>query len=256
MHSSPLLPVALIASLSFADSPLDPSRSHRIEAGFSISGHFGDITDEDEDFYSEVGLQVKAKDGSAEDVKASASGVGFSLAYWRLMDPKVELGAGYQFVNATERPEPEVKGEDGEDFFQRHTATLRARVLPLELGKLRIGAEAAAGYGFGTLRRYSLAASQVNLITSGISDPTTSSLVRSYILEANEPIGVHGPHFELHLIASKQITEAASFLFKLGYDISLWTLSDSDPLDSRVRKYPSSISNQGFGFQMGFGGSF
>lgn len=256
MNPTAFLAVILCASLAFAETPLDSTKAHRIEANFSLTGHFGDITEEDEDFYREVGLQVIDKDGTSEAVEASALGVGLSLAYWRLTNSKVELGAGYQFVRGTEKAVPAVEGEEGKDLFQRHTVTARARLLPVEVNALRVGLEVATGYGFGTLHRYSLAADQVNLLTSGVGDPATRSLIRSYILEANEPIGVRGPHFELHLVSSNQINESVNFLVKLGYDVTLWSITESDPLDARVRKYPSSISSQGFGLQMGFGGSF
>lgn len=256
MKNPTLLPVAVLASMACAQTPLDSTRTHRIEATFSVGGHFGDITTEDEDLYEDVGLQVVSKDGDAEAVKASAVGVGVSLAYWHAVDPKVFFGAAFQYVNASESPVPAVKGQDPQDLFEASTLTARARILPLGFESHRFGIELAAGYGFGTLHRFSLAADQVDVVVSEVTDPIVRDQVRSYILEGNEPIDIEGPHFEVLLVSTQRFTDSFGLVAKLGYDLSLWTLTESDPLQQRVRKYPEQIISHGIGVQIGLAGSF
>lgn len=256
MNLPTALPVIFLAALAGAQTTLDPNHTHRIEAAFTMGGHFGGITSEDEALYKDVGLQVVDKDGKGEAVEASAVGVGVSIAYWRVVDTKVSFGAAYQYINGSESPVPAVKGQDPQDLFEANLLTARARLLPLDFHPHRFGIEVAAGYGFGTLHRFPLAADQIDVVVSGVDDLELRDQVRSYILEGNEPVDIRGPRFEMLLVSTRQFTESVGLVVKLGYDVSLWTLTGSDPLQLRGRKYPTQISSHGVGLQIGLGGSF
>lgn len=136
-----------------------------------------------------------------------------------------------------------------QDLEDRLATTARLRWLPWEhLSKGKTSAievEPALGLGYAWIRRYGLAAAELDGGALGSAHP----IAKTYIATANRSLSAIGPHTELFLNYSSTRSSGFQYRFGFGFTASLLQILN-DPLLSdwtyQGKHYPSSIEDLGF----------
>jgi len=252
--------VSMLAASAFSQVPQVDSTRFSVQASFRFGGLFGEVVDKEKSFYSDVGLQTVDSKGSGSNIDPTVTPMGLDLGFLYSFSRKIQAGAAFTFTTGSIQPAGASKLDA--DFVQEKSFLGRARFVPLEYKSYRFGLEAGAGWSFGTLHRFALAAKNLETIRSGIlnsstvSDPTTvAANVVNYIQVANRPIDFSGPRWEGSLLMVQDFNPSVGLEVRLGFHHTTMKLS-SDPLAIYTPTYPTSIGATGLDVSIGVVGRF
>jgi len=241
-----------------ASSPAPASYGWGFEAGLRLGSIFGGMRDKDETFYKGVGLNIVNKTtGAQQDLDLGVMAISGDLAVYKAVSPRSSVGFGASFLGATSGPNnPGMENAD-QPFLDQQSYTLRFKFMPVantnaEGGTFFLTIEPAIGYSLASLRRYGLAAEQLD----GALD-SLYPLSKLYISTANQSLSASGPHLEL--VTSVGSRKANGFRYGVGLGLEYTMLElGSDPLSNwtwKGERYPTSLDHFGvcLRLQLGFG---
>lgn len=242
---STLLMLRGLASADTFSTPTIPAWS--VEAGARLGSLFGGQRDRDEEFYEDVGLTTVDKDGKNSPISLSITSGGLDLAAYKRLAPRIALGLGASFLEAKSEPDVQIK-DAGRSFASQKSLVLRLRIFPFLKTisgnrSFSLSIDPAVGYTSGTLRRFTLAKSQLDRVLDTLPDN-----VKTYVLDAGKPVNASGPRLELAVNGGHRLANGLQFGGGLGVDYTKLQL-DSDPLahwTTNRGTYPKTLEQFGF----------
>jgi hypothetical protein len=254
-------PLILLAATTLCAQSIEFADSSRfsVEVGLGFGNLLGDITDKDGEYYRNVGFGVVDSKGNVSPIDPSGAAFVLDAGCYFQLAKSLAVGPAFKYQSVSEAPKMPMKDNSSEDLLSAKIAMAKIRWEPIQVQNLRFGLEGGIGMGFGTLHRYGLAVKHMDLIRSNLESQAaannlTSTMIDnivSYGTEGNRPLDLRGLHFELAARASALFRYGFGVFGTIGFERTNWSVTGNDPLDTRLTKYPSSVS--GFGVELRLG---
>lgn len=256
----PTLLILITATTLSAKTFQTPDTSRfSIEVGFGFGNYAGVMIDKDDEYYRNIGFGLVDKKGKTMPVDPYGTSLVLEAGCFLNLAPHLAIGPAYKYQNVSEQPDMPVKDEDGADLLSANILLAKVRWEPLGFQNVRVGMEGGLGIGFGTLRRFGLAADHMDIITNNLqSQAATLNLsatdigaMTSYGTEGNRPLDLMGLHYKLAVRVSALLRAGWGLCGTMGFEGTNWKVTGDDPLATRVTKYPSSPTGYGFELTVG-----